>query len=109
MFSPYDITSVHISIDDVPLSSKVEHVEGPLYVCLWQSELYSTGLHRITVTARVWFRQRLRIHRCATRGISCLTWVHHTHAHFWQVCMRGSVRNWIEKRQMNGDLKKTFR
>ena len=53
VFSPYDITSVHISIDDVPLSSKVEHVKGPLYVCLWQSELYSTGLHRITVTAKV--------------------------------------------------------
>ncbi|CAB4038654.1 Hypothetical predicted protein, partial [Paramuricea clavata] len=52
VFSPYDITSVQISIDDVPLLPRVEHVEGPLYVCLWQPELYSTGLHRITVTAK---------------------------------------------------------
>jgi hypothetical protein len=53
VFSAYDITSVQISIDDVPLLSRVEHVEGPLHVCLWQPELYSTGLHRITVIARV--------------------------------------------------------
>ena len=53
MFSPSDITSVQISIDDKPLSSKVEHVEGPLYVSLWRPELYSTGLHRITVIAKV--------------------------------------------------------
>ena len=34
---------------------------------------------------------RLRIHRCETRGISCLTWmawVRCTHAHFWQVQMQ---------------------
>ena len=39
---------------------------------------------------------RLRIHRCATRGISCLmwmAWVRHTHAHFWQVQMQDFIRN----------------
>ena len=39
---------------------------------------------------------RLRIHRCATRGISCLTWmawIRHTHAHFWQVQMQDFIRN----------------
>lgn len=53
VFSPHDITSVRISIDNTPLSSKVEHVEGPLYVSLWQPDLYSSGLHRITVVAKV--------------------------------------------------------
>ena len=55
---------------------------------------------------------RLRIHRCATRGISCLTWmawVRHTHAHFWQVHMQNFIRNYIGKCQINGDFKKTFR
>ena len=39
---------------------------------------------------------RLRIYRCATRDISCLTWmawVRHTHAHFWQVQMQDFIRN----------------
>ena len=31
----------------------------------------------------------------------------HTHAHFWQVHMRGFMRNWIGKCQINGDFKKT--
>ena len=53
VFSPHTITSIKISIDDVPLTSRVEHVEGPLYACLWNPELYSTGLHHITVTAKV--------------------------------------------------------
>ena len=41
-------------------------------------------------------RHRLRIHRCATRGISCLTWmawIRHTYAHFWQVQMQDFIRN----------------
>ena len=53
MFSPHDITSVRVSIDDTPLSSDVEHVDGSLYVCVWQPDLYSSGLHRITVLATV--------------------------------------------------------
>ena len=53
MFSPFEIASVQISIDDVALSSNVEHVQGPLHVCPWQPDLYSTGLHRITVIAKV--------------------------------------------------------
>ena len=39
---------------------------------------------------------RLKIHRCATRGISCLKWmalVRHTQAHFWQVQMQDFIRN----------------
>ena len=41
-------------------------------------------------------RHSLRIHRCATRDISCLmwmAWVRHTHAHFWQVQMQDFIRN----------------
>ena len=70
---------------------------------------------RFTVTARIkdclhllffcnfycdffsfWWKHRLRIHRCATRSISCLmwmAWVRHTHAHFWQVQMQDFIRN----------------
>ena len=38
----------------------------------------------------------IAIHRCATRGISCLTWmawIRHTHAYFWQVQMQDFIRN----------------
>ena len=38
----------------------------------------------------------IAIHRCATWGISCLTWmawIRHTHAHFWQVQMQDFIRN----------------
>ena len=65
VFTPYDITSVHIAIDGKPLSSKVEHVEGPLYVSLWQPELYSSGLHQITVTVEVsWLIPSSCLRRC---------------------------------------------
>ena len=51
---------------------------------------------------------RLRIHRCATRGISCLTWmawIRHTHAHFWQVQMQDFIK--LIKRQ-NAFSRNTF-
>ena len=41
------------------------------------------------------YGHRLKIHRCATRGISCLkwmAWLRHAHAHFWQVHMRDFIR-----------------
>ena len=52
------------------------------------------------------YYHRLRIHRCATRGISCLTWlawVRHTYAHFWQVQMQDFIilldREMLNKRR----------
>ena len=40
------------------------------------------------------YYHRLKMHRCATRGISCLTWmVCHTRAYFWQVHMRDFIGN----------------
>ena len=63
-------------------------------------------ISNLTVAAYAWIDtalrvlltldHRLRIHRCATRGISCLTWmawIRHTHAHFWQVQMQDFIRN----------------
>ena len=53
----------------------------------------------------------IRIRGCATRGISCLTWmawVRHTHGRFWQEHKRDFIRNWIGKCQINGDFKRIF-
>ncbi|XP_003724743.3 transmembrane protein 62 isoform X1 [Strongylocentrotus purpuratus] len=50
VFSPDPIKAVTISIDRNVIGA-AKHVEGPLYVLPWKPEIYSKGLHEISVIA----------------------------------------------------------
>ena len=56
-FSPAPITSATVEIDGSILSNVATHVEGPLFVCQWNPDEFSTGIHSITVKVKVylWF------------------------------------------------------
>jgi len=48
-FSPAPITSAVVEIDGYPLDSPVTHVEGALFVCQWNPNHFSSGIHSITI------------------------------------------------------------
>lgn len=63
-FSPASMTSATVEIDGYPLSSPVTQVDGPLFVCQWNPDDFSTGIHSITVkvqdsTGRISVRSQL--------------------------------------------------
>ncbi|KAK2567595.1 Transmembrane protein 62 [Acropora cervicornis] len=51
-FSPAPIASATVEIDGSILSNVATHVKGPLFVCQWNPDVFSTGIHSITVKVK---------------------------------------------------------
>lgn len=52
VFSPVPITSATVEIDGYPLTNIATHVDGPLFVCQWNPDDFSTGIHSISVNVQ---------------------------------------------------------
>ncbi|XP_029197493.2 transmembrane protein 62-like [Acropora millepora] len=51
-FSPAPIASATVEIDGSIFSNVATHVKGPLFVCQWNPDVFSTGIHSITVKVK---------------------------------------------------------
>lgn len=50
IFDPWNIEKVEVEIDGKALAEKAYQVEGsPLWVCRWDTDLYNTGTHSISI------------------------------------------------------------